>query len=143
MKHLWRILNIGLVALALFGGYISMSPERLRKTNPDAILCLILLVLMPLFALGSVYYSIRRSGCGKLRRPSWDRHAINWWHDPLQSLFVSNCLTTALAVGSAFHLPASGSFGFWTFAMYSCLAVGLAVGQLIVYKIYRGHIIEA
>lgn len=143
MKHIWRILNIGLVVLGLWGGYGSMSSERLRHTNPDAILCLIILVIMPLFTLGSVYYAIHSAGCDMLRRPSWDRHAINWWYDPLQSLFVTTCIMSAMVVGSAFRLPTIGSIGFWTFAMYCSIVVGLAVGQFIIYRVYRERITEA
>jgi FtsH-binding integral membrane protein len=143
MKHVWRILNIGLVVLGLGAGYGSMSSERLRQTNPDVILCLILLVIMPLFALGSVYYSIHSAGCETFCRPSWDRHSFNWWYDPLQSLFVTTCFMLAMSVGSAFRLPVVGSTGLWTFAMYCSIVVGLAVGQFLVYRIYRERITEA
>jgi hypothetical protein len=34
-----------------------MASETVRRTKPDPILCGILLVIMPLFALGAVYYS--------------------------------------------------------------------------------------
>jgi tellurite resistance protein TehA-like permease len=143
MKHIWRSSNIVLVILGLWGGFASMSPQRLRETNPDGILCLILLVIMPLFALGSVYYSICSGKCETLYRPSWDRHAINWWYDPLQSLFVSTCVMAAMAVGSTFRLPESGAVGFWTFAVFCCFAVGLATGQIIVYRVFRGRITDA
>jgi tellurite resistance protein TehA-like permease len=140
MKHIWRILNLGLVAVGLAGGYASMSPERLRHTNPDVIFCLAILVITPLFAVGTVYSSIRRTGCKTLRRPSWDRHAINWWYDPLQSIFITTCIASAMAIGSACRLPAFGSVGFWTVAMYCSLAVGLAGGQFIVHRIFRERI---
>jgi hypothetical protein len=143
MKHIWRISNIVFVVLGLWGGYASMSPQRLRQTNPDGILCLILLVIMPLFALGCVYYSIRSGKCKTLRRPSWDRYAINWWDDPLQSLLVTTCVMSAMAIGSAFRLPASGAVGFWTFAVFCCFAVGLTIGQFLVYRIFRGRITDA
>jgi tellurite resistance protein TehA-like permease len=143
MKHVWRIVNIALVALALWGGYNSTSPERLRHTDPDAILCLILLVIVPLFTLFSVYYSIQHAKCETLRRPSWDRNAINWWYDPLQSLFIFTCIMSAMAVGSVFRLPAVGWAGLWTFAMFCCIAVGLTIGQFIAYRIFRKYIAEA
>jgi len=143
VRHIWRTSNVALVVLGLWEGYASMSPQQLRQTNPDWILCLIVLVVMPLFSIGSVYYSVSRRKCETLRRPSWDRHAINWWYDPLQSLFVSTCIMSAMAVGSTFRLPGSGSIGFWTFALYCCLTVGLTVGQLIVYKIFHARIRDA
>jgi hypothetical protein len=51
---------MALVALALGGGYSSLSAEKLRNTNLDAILCGVILVAVPLFATESVGYSIRR-----------------------------------------------------------------------------------
>jgi hypothetical protein len=44
----------------LGGGYSSLSAEKLRNTNLDAILCGVILVAVPLFATESVGYSIRR-----------------------------------------------------------------------------------
>jgi hypothetical protein len=69
-----------------------MTADRLRHTNPDPILCLIILLVMPLFAIGSVMYSIVRWKTAPLSRPSWNRNPFDWWHDPLQSLFVSRCV---------------------------------------------------
>jgi hypothetical protein len=60
MKNIWCGINIALVALALPGGYSSLSPEKLRNTNPDAIVCGLILLLIPLLAIGIVGYSIRR-----------------------------------------------------------------------------------
>jgi len=142
MKYIWCVVNVGLIILSVFGGYSLMSPERLRQENPDEILCLILLVVMPLFALGSVSYSVGSGKCEKLRRPSWSRHAIDWWYDPLQSLFVSNWIMAALAIGSALRLPEVRSAGFWTFAMFCCLAIGLLIGQFLVYRVFRARIVK-
>ena len=141
MKQIWYIVNVGLVTLGLRGGYVSLEPERLRHTNPDLILCVIILVMMPLFALGSVGYSVRRwKGANRLSRPSWDRNPLNWWGDPLQSLFISTCIIATTAIGSALRRPAVGSVAFWTFGMYVCFAIGLIVGQALVYRIYREQI---
>jgi hypothetical protein len=136
-------MNIALVALALLGGYCSLSPEKLRNTNPDAILCGLILLLMPCFAIGSVGYSIRRWNHSRLARPSLSRNPLNWWHDPLQSLFISTCIMVSMAIGSALRRPAIGSVGFWTLAVYACLALGLLIGQILVYRIYRQNIIAA
>jgi hypothetical protein len=37
MKNIWYVVNIALVALALPGGYSSLSPEKLQNKNPGAI----------------------------------------------------------------------------------------------------------
>jgi hypothetical protein len=142
MKNIWYIVNTVLVTLALRDGYTSMAPESLRHTNPEPLLCVIILLIMPFFALGSVYYSIRRWKHDRLARPTWDRNPLNWWHDPLQSLFISTCVMAATAIGAALRRPVIGSVGFWTFGGYCSFAIGLLVGQLLVYRIYRGRIIE-
>jgi hypothetical protein len=141
MKNIWSIINVALVALALPGGYNSLSPEKLRNMNPDAIFCGSILLVTPLFALLSVGYSIRRWNHSRLARPTLSRNPLNWWHDPLQSLFISTCVAVSMAIGSALRRPTIGSVGFWMVAMYSCLAVGLVTGQVLVYRFYRKQII--
>jgi len=143
MKNVWYVVNIALVALPLVGGYESLAPEKLRHTNPDAIVCGLILLGTPLFAVWSVSYSIRRWNHNRLARPSLSRNPLNWWHDPLQSLFISTCAMASTAIGSALRRPTIGSVGFWTLAVYACFAVGLLVGQILVYRIYRENIITA
>ena len=140
MRYFWIILNLTLVALAIWGGYNSMTPDRLRQTNPDPVACLIILLATPLFAVWIVKYSIRRWKSDPLSRPSLDRNPLRWWTDPLQSLFVSTCIMTAMAIGSAVRHPAFGSVGFWTLGVYCCFAIGLLTGQILVYRIYRQRI---
>ena len=140
VSNLWGIVNLVLIADAFREGYLSLTPDRLRHTNPDPILCLIILVVMPLFALWAVTYSIRRWKSDPLPRPSWNRNPLRWWRDPLQALFVLTCIMTATAIGSAVRQPTFGSVGFWTLGMYACLAIGLFVGQILVYRIYRQRI---
>jgi hypothetical protein len=141
MKKIWYVINIALVALALPGGYNSLSSERLRHTNPDAIACGSILLLIPVFSVGSVSYSIRRWNHHRLARPSLSRTPLNWWHDPLQSMFISTCIMVSTAIGSALRRPTIGSVGFWTVAVYACFALGLLVGQILVYRIYRQDIV--
>jgi hypothetical protein len=44
---------------------------------------------------------------------------------------------TAMALGNALQRPIFGSPGFWTIGVYACFAIGLFVGQILVYRIYR------
>src|SRR5208282_3970200 len=143
MKTVWYAINIALVALALRGGYISLSPENLRNKNPDLIFCSLILLVTPLFALLSVNYSIRRWNQSRLDRPSLSRNPLNWWKDPLQSLFISTCVMGSMAVGGALQHPAIGSVGFWMVGTYTSFALGLSVGQILVYRIYRKNISTA
>jgi hypothetical protein len=151
MKYIWCVVNIGLIIAGLWGGYKTMDSETLRRTNPAPILWGILLVVMPLFALGTVYYSKFRwdqenkilSWPFKLRKPSWNRSPINWWDDPLQSLFVSMCYMGAMAIGTSLRRPEIGSVGLWIFGVYCCLTVGLLGGQVLAYRIFQKHITAA
>lgn len=143
MKEGWFVVNFGLTIFSAIGGYSSLSPERLRQTNPDLILCLVILGIMPLFTLGSIYYSIARRKNETLRRPSLKRSPLNWWDDPLQSLFLSTVCAAALFIGSVLRLPSVGSKGFWTSAMYGAMMVGLFLGQALAYRVFRSRIIGA
>lgn len=141
MKNIWYVINIALITLALPGGYNSIAFDNLPNMNPDPILCCMILLFMPLFALWSVHYSIRHWKHSRLARPSLNRNPLNWWHDPLQSLFISTCVAVSAAVGSALRYPTIGSVGFWMSAIHMCAAIGLLFGQVLVYRIYRKNII--
>jgi hypothetical protein len=140
MRYFWIILNSIAVLLALRGGYASLTPDKLRHTNPEPLLCLLVLLGMPVFAILSVGYSLRRSKTALLPRLSWTRNPFNWWGDPLQSLFMSTCIMAATAIGSAIQRPVFGSVGFWTLGVYCCFTIGLLVGQVLVYRIFRQRI---
>jgi hypothetical protein len=143
MNNVWYAVNIGLIVLASVAGYRSLAPEKLQHANPDAILCGLTLVVTPLFAIGIVGYSVRRWNHDRLARPSLNRNPMNWWHDPLQSLFMTMCVMVSTVIGSAFRRPTIGSVGFWMLAAYACFALGLFIGQILVYRIYRENIVEA
>ena len=58
--------HISLVALSVRQGYASLAPEQLRHVNPDAVVCSAILLTLPLFALFTVHYSVRRCNVGEL-----------------------------------------------------------------------------
>jgi hypothetical protein len=142
MPNAWRILTFVLIGLSLWTGYSEMKPENLRHANPDAIFCTIVLMGMIVFSLGSVSYSVSGAKQTTLHRPSWRRFSIDWWRDPLQLLFESSCFTGAMAVGAAFRLPGTTETGFWMFMFFLCMFLGLLIGQLTVYVVYRERIVQ-
>jgi hypothetical protein len=77
IRTIWCVINISLVALGVREGYASLAPEQLRHVNPDAVFCSVILLTLPLFALFTVYYSVRQRNVDKLRRPSFDRNPLN------------------------------------------------------------------
>jgi hypothetical protein len=101
MKNIWYVVNIALVGFALLFGYYSSSPENLRHANPDAIFCGAVLLTMPVFAIFSVHYSMRRWTHGRLARPSLSRKIGNWKQDPLQRLFLAMWGAAFMAIGAA------------------------------------------
>ena len=98
---------------------------------------------MALFALGTVFYSIQSKKCETFQRPTWTRNPINWWYDPLQSLFISNFISAGMAIGSALRLSKGTETGFWLFISYCCMAIGLLIGQLLVYRVFRARIVKS
>jgi hypothetical protein len=141
MQHIWGVLNLALIGVSVWTGYSEMEPDKLRHANPDVIFCAVLAGMIA-FSLGSVWYSVSGAKQTTLRRASWRRFSIDWWHDPLQGLFLSCCFTGAMAVGAAFRLRATTQTGFWMFMFFVCMFLGLLIGQLAVYKVYRERIVE-
>jgi hypothetical protein len=139
---IWLVLNIVLLGLSVWTGYGEMAPDLLSRKNPDAIFCTIAFVAMIGASFAAVAYSISGAGQQTLRRPSLSRFSIDWWHDPLQCLFLSCAFTGGMALGAAIRLPGTSTTGFWEFMFFLCLFAGLLIGQLGVYLVYRERIAE-
>ena len=142
LKFIWPFINICLLGLSMWQGYASLAPENLRHVNPDVVFCSLILLTLPLFALGTVGISVRRWNVQKLRRPSFDRNPLNWRFDPLQSLFIAMCNGAAAGVGSLLR-QATGSVAFWMKGMYLSFFFGLVIGQILVYLVYRDRVVAA
>ena len=140
LQRLGPILNVVFVLLSLGTGYAAMAPDRLVHTNPDAIFCTIVLLGMIGFSFGTVAYSISGEGQQTLRPPSLHRFSMDWWHDPLQCLFLSSGFAAGMVLGAAFRLPGTSTTGFWTFMFFLCMFLGLLIGQLGVYVVHRERI---
>jgi hypothetical protein len=136
----WSLLNVALLGLSAWTGYAEMAPEKLAHSNPDVIFCTVTLVGTIAFSFAAVSYSISRARQQTLRRATWRRFSINWWHDPLQCLFLSCCFAGAMALGAAFRLPGSSVTGFWMFMFFVCLFLGLLLGQLVAYAVHHERI---
>jgi hypothetical protein len=71
VKTTWSVVNIALVVLSVWQGYVSLAPEQLHHVNPDAVFCSLILLTLPLFALGTVRYSVRRK--------RWSQTVLTTW----------------------------------------------------------------
>lgn len=134
--RVWIVFNTVLIPVCIWTGYAEMTPSILQRTNPDTILCISILVLIPIFVIGAVSLATDKS----LRMPAWNRFPLNWGGDPLQALFIMTLCTLAAVVGSLFRLGSSGADGVWTVAAHASLLLGLLIGQGIVYGVYRDRI---
>jgi hypothetical protein len=132
----WMLFNALLILLSVWAGYAEMSPSKLQHTNPDLILCVCIVILLPLFVIGTLHLS----KADRLRRPSLNRFPLNWSGDPLQALFISTLCCLGLFIGSLSRVIDSGALGFWTVAFYCSLFFGLLTGQLVAYRLYRSRI---
>jgi hypothetical protein len=139
-KHLYKILNLTVFGLSISAGVSEMDPKELLHSNPDWIFCSAILLLMPVFTVGIVQYSISRSAQSFLRRPSWNRFSLSWWGDPLQCLFQTTYSTAAVVIGSATRFPSTTMTGHWMFAAWMATFLGLVAGQVIVYRLYRSRL---
>jgi hypothetical protein len=134
MTRVAPFINIAGLLLSVWTGYASLEPDALRGMNPDKCLCITVLIMMPIFAVGSVW--IFGAKHTVLALPSWQRFSINWSRDPLQCLFLTACFIGGMALGAALHLPGTTSTGFWMFMTFLCMFIGLVVGQVIAYAVH-------
>jgi hypothetical protein len=139
----WRPLNVALVILGLWGGYSSLDPDYLRQTNPDVVLCAAIIIALPLVSILGVYYGLKRLGLETLQRPSWNRFPLKFWFDPLEFIFIAKWLSLAAAVGGSMRLFLVGMSGFWTVALSWSFAIGLLVGERLIYILFRNRIASA
>ena len=140
MQRFWKfIYSVGAV-LGIFGGYSSLAPERTANTNADWVLVAITFVVMCIFPLGVIAYSSHR-GVETFRRPSADRQPLGWRCDTLQPLRVSLAFMALFWVGSCFALPKTDHRGVMLFWVYSAWAIGLFIGERLVYRIHAKKIV--
>lgn len=138
----WRAANVGLLLLALAGGYGSMSPDRLARSNVDAIACLAVLFGAVVVSVGGPLYALKAHDPPGLRRPSWRRNPFLIWRDPLQFLALASLMMLADTVGCLIRLPQTAAGGFWTAMTGFSIFLGLVIGQAITYRLFRGRIVS-
>jgi len=141
MTRVAPFINLAGLLLSVATGYASLDPDALRGANPDKYLCITVLIMAPIFAIGAV--STFGAKHTALTLPSWRRFSLRWSRDPLQCLFLSTCFSGGMALGAALHLRSTTSTGFWLFMTFLCVFIGLIVGQVIAYAIHRERLTKA
>lgn len=137
--RLWLIIYSIAAILTLWSGYRSLDPAETARTNADWIFIAITFVLTCLFPLGAMAYS-RSIGVEQFRRPSLDRHPFGWWRDTLQPLRASLVTGALLFIGACFALPRTDARGVMILWFYAAFALGLLIGEKIVYAVFRNRI---
>jgi len=140
MNQAWKLIYAIGGAGFLVSGYTSLDPASTAGTNSDWVFVTLSFVSSCVFPLVAMAYS-RRKGVETFRRPSLDRHPINWWGDPLQSLRVSSIGIGLFVVGACFALPKADHRGVMMFWFYAAVALGLFIGERMAYRIYAKRII--
>lgn len=113
-----------------------MNPASLHGTNPDVFYCLVILLIMPLFVLGTLAIS----PVAQFMKPSWDRFPLRLWSDPSQFFFIGTWASLGVVGGSLFRFPRIRTVGFWTLLSNLSIFLGLLIGQAIAYWFYHDRI---
>jgi hypothetical protein len=139
MRRLWMFIYAIGAIFAVVGGYQGLAPARTANIDADWIFVVICFVLMCLFPLGAMAFS-RLNGVETFRRPSLDRQPLGWWRDTLQPLRVSLVGVALVFLGACVALPHADHRGVMLFWVNAAVAVGLFIGERLVYIIYRRRI---
>ena len=137
-RRIWMIFNAVIILLSVWTGFQEVGSTQLQQMNPDAIACILILVIMPIFTIGTLSLSKNDT----FTRPSWSRPPSNWRRDPFQALFLATWCCLGLFVGAVFRIACIGGVGFWVVAAFGSMFLGLLIGQLLAFCIYRSRIID-
>lgn len=135
---MWLAINLLFVVICVWAGYVAMGPESLHGINPDPFFCLATFLIAAAFPV--VY--LKLANPRRLTRPSLVRRPFGWGDDPLQMFFISTIDSFALFFGSAIRMASSSVVGRWLSLFFLGIGVGFAVGQFIVYAIYKDRIVQ-
>lgn len=135
-SRVWLAFNILLIPLSVWTGYAGMVSPRVSQAGPDFTLCVVLLIMLPVFVVATV----RFAEICRFPRPTWDRFPFNWRRDPLQSLFMASVCSLGTFFGSLLRLTVSGIAAIGAVGVYGSIFFGLILGQTLVYWMYRKHL---
>ena len=140
MKRIWPIIYFILAPIIIFSGYD--GTRRNPDSNLDWIALTIIPVVVTLLPIGLFLYGLSYSGRSKMPRPSLDRHPFGWWTDTLQPLRCSSIGTALSAVGASAAYPATSDQARMGIYLLVILAVSTAIGEVLVYKLFKERIGE-
>jgi len=138
-SRLWTIVNLVLIASAVYGGFEAIQPRHHSNTNVDWTFIAISFVVTSIFPWGAMLHS-RSTGVTEWKRPSFNRNPLRWWKDPLQPLRITILGVCAYLLGGAAALPHTDEQGLMLFWWNVAILVGLSLGERFVYWWFRAQI---
>jgi hypothetical protein len=132
MRRVWPILYLVGAISAVYTGYSELQPNNTAKTDADWIFVTISFVTMVAAPTLSVSFA-RHRGVEKFRRPSFTRGPLGWWNDTLQPIRLTLIGLLCTATGAAFALRNTDTQGVMLFWWLLSMALGLLIGERIVY----------
>jgi len=152
MKHFWRAINVSLVVFCAWSGYWAVAPERaydrgfirsVVPVGPDyAPIGFSTVIVSVMFAVYS-FMTFRRAYRKDIsfRFPSWDRNPFRDLGDPLQALVIQLTALLAGTVAATLRFLFGSTLGVGAIVFLWSWDIGLLLGALIAYVIYRPRIV--
>src|SRR5438093_6734119 len=132
IRCIWIIIYFVCAISAVYTGYSELQPNNTAKTNAVWLFVTLSFVTMLALPMLSVAFA-RHHGVEEFRRPSFTRSPLGWWSDTLQPIRLTLIGLLCSASGAAFALPNTNAQGVMLFWWLLSMALGLLVGERIVY----------
>jgi hypothetical protein len=152
MKHFWRGLNIALIVFCAWSGYWAVEPERANDHGfvrsvvpvgpgypPITFSCVVIFLMFGIYS----FLTFRRAFLqgSTFRFPSLDRNPFRDIGDPLQALVIGLIALFAGTVAATLPFLFGSSLGLGAILFLWVWDIGLLLGALIAYVIYRPRIV--
>jgi len=144
VPRFWRFIYAVSFFLSLIQGYRSVLPGQVKDTDAEWFLVPLAFLgglILPLFFMA--YSRYRRGAVEVYRRPTFDRWPLGWWNDTLQPIRLTLIGSVLQVIGAVLALPRVDQRGAMVFGMYAALAVGLTLGERLVYRVFTDRIAAA
>jgi hypothetical protein len=139
-SKIWTILYLILIPLTIYGGYREALSSDFSNSNADWIFITIAFFTSILIAPVAMLFSHIQKGL-KLKKPSWNRGPFRFFTDTLQTLRVTVIAIIANSLGALIAFPQLNEQGKMIVFFHLSHALGLLLGERLVYLIYRKNII--
>ena len=152
MKQFWRVLNISLVVFCAWSGYWGVAPERLHNRGfigsgvpmgpdypPISFSSVVVFVMFGIYSFVTFRRAYRKGSIFRL--PSWDRNPFRELGDPLQALVIPLIALLACTVAATLRFLFGSSLGLGAILFLWAWDIGLLLGALFAYVIYRPRIV--